>query len=82
LIRPSLLISPSEKLYVPKGDQIRLILDARPANCYFTRPPRVRLPSPTHLANLRIPDGQPLYIAKMDLSNFYHQLTLPDWIRP
>jgi hypothetical protein len=40
---------------VPKGDKIRLILDARPANCYFVRPPRVRLPSPTHLAALRVP---------------------------
>jgi hypothetical protein len=67
---------------VPKGDQIRLILDARPANCYFVRPPRVRLPSPSHLAALRIPSGRPLYVSKMDLSNFYHQLTLPDWIRP
>jgi hypothetical protein len=67
---------------VPKGDKIRLILDARPANCYFVRPPRVRLPSPSHLAALRIPHGRPLYVSKMDLSNFYHQLTLPEWIRP
>jgi hypothetical protein len=67
---------------VPKGDKIRLILDARPANCYFVRPPRVRLPSPSHLAALRIPHGRPLYVSKMDLSNFYHQLLLPDWIRP
>ena len=67
---------------VPKGDKIRLILDARPANCYFVHPPRVRLPSPSHLAALRIPRGHPLYVSKMDLSNFYHQLTLPDWIRP
>ena len=67
---------------VPKGDKIRLILDARPANCYFVRPPRVKLPSPSHLAALRIPRGHPLYVSKMDLSNFYHQLTLPDWIRP
>jgi hypothetical protein len=67
---------------VPKGDQIRLILDARPANCYFVRPPRVLLPTPSHLASLRIPPGRPMYVAKMDLSNFYHQLTLPEWMRP
>jgi hypothetical protein len=67
---------------VPKGDKIRLILDARPANCYFVRPPHVTLPSPSHLAALRIPQGRPLYVAKMDLSNFYHQLTLPEWMRP
>lgn len=67
---------------VPKGEQTRLILDARPANCYFVRPPAVVLPSPSHLAALRIPHGRPLFVAKMDLSNFYHQLTLPEWIRP
>jgi hypothetical protein len=67
---------------VPKGEQIRLILDARPANCYFVRPPRVTLPSPSHFASLQIPPGRSLYVAKMDLSNFYHQLTLPEWMRP
>ena len=67
---------------VPKGDQIRLILDARPANCYFVAPPRVRLPSPSHLASLRLTEDQPLYVAKLELSNFYHQLTLPQWMQP
>jgi hypothetical protein len=35
---------------VPKGDDIRLILDARLANCHFVDEPNVRLPSPSHLA--------------------------------
>ena len=67
---------------VPKGDDTtRFILDARPANCYFVRPPKVKLPSPSHLAALRIPHHNPLFVAKLDLSNFYHQLALPEWIR-
>jgi hypothetical protein len=66
----------------PKGDgTTRLILDARPANCYFVRPPKVKLPSPSHLTALRIPRRKPLLVAKLDLSNFYHQLALPEWIR-
>jgi len=40
---------------VPKGDGLmRLILDARPANCYFVDPPVVKLPSPSHLCQLMI----------------------------
>ena len=66
---------------MPKGDgTTRLILDARHANCYFVRPPKVVLPSPSHLAALRLPSHSPLYVAKLDLSNFYHQLALPEWM--
>ena len=65
---------------VPKGDDIRLILDARLANCYFVDAPPVRLPSPSHLAQLQATG--PFAVAKCDLSNFYHQLVLPEWIRP
>ena len=64
---------------VPKGDDIRLILDARLANCYFVDAPPVRLPSPSHLAQLQATSA--FVVAKMDLSNFYHQLVLPQWIR-
>jgi hypothetical protein len=68
---------------VPKGtDQQRLILDARRANCYFIDPPSVELPSPSHLAALRTVSPLPFYVAKLDLSNFYHQLVLPSWLCP
>ena len=64
---------------VPKGDDIRLILDARLANCHFVDAPRVNLPSPAHLAQLQARGT--FAVAKCDLSNFYHQLVLPQWIR-
>jgi hypothetical protein len=68
---------------VPKdGDKIRLIIDARPANCHFTVPPKVELPTPDLLANLVAPAGKPFYVAKVDLDNFYHRLRLPVWMRP
>jgi hypothetical protein len=67
------------------GSQIRLIIDARPANMLFVDPPTIHLPTPAHLAALQSPcaapasDG-PIYVAKVDLSNFYHQLRLPtEW---
>lgn len=68
---------------VPKPDgQIRLILDARPANCWFADPPHVSLPSPSHLSQLVVQSQQPIWVAKLDLANFYHQLVLPQWMRP
>lgn len=68
---------------VPKEDgQIRLILDARRANCYFVDPPHVQLPSPSQLSHLVVDQQQPFWVAKLDLSNFYHQLVLPSWMRP
>ena len=50
----------------PDG-QTRLILDARPANCWFVDPPHVSLPSPSHLSRLVVPAGQPIWVAKSDL---------------
>ena len=66
----------------PKPDgATRLILDARWANCFFIDPPHVELPSPTHFSQLVVGSKQKFTVAKLDLSNFYHQLTLPEWIR-
>jgi hypothetical protein len=68
---------------VPKGDDaIRLIIDARPANLVFIDPPKVDLPTPDLVARLAVPPGETLYVAKVDLDNFYHRLLLPEWMRP
>lgn len=67
----------------PKKDgAIRWIVDARPANCLFVRPNKVQLPTPDLLARLSAPPGRPLFVAKIDLDNFYHRLLLPDWMPP
>jgi hypothetical protein len=65
----------------------RLIINAKPANCYFAKPRPVNLPTPDVLAELALeqvtgPNGaqQPLYVAKTDLSDFYHSLLLPEWM--
>jgi hypothetical protein len=63
------------------ADSIRLIIDARPANAAFVVPPKVQLPTPDLLAKLTINPEQPLFVAKVDLDNFYHRIRLPQWIR-
>jgi hypothetical protein len=66
---------------VPKdGDRLRLIIDAQPANSLCIEPDPVLLPNPAHLARLQKVKQSHLYSAKLDLSNFYHQLRLPDWM--
>lgn len=68
---------------VPKDvDRIRLITDARRANQVFVEPPKVKLPTPDLLAELTVDPSRPLYVAKVDLDNFYHRLSLPSWLRP
>lgn len=68
---------------VPKGDgDLRLILDARPANDSHVPPPSVRLPTPDVLANLQVDDSRPLYVAGTDVDNFYYRLRLPEWLVP
>jgi len=66
---------------VPKGDkQIRLIIDARPANSVFPEPPSVRLPTPDLMARVRARPGHRFFVAKSDVSDFYHRLRLPRWM--
>ena len=68
---------------VGKDDESdRLIIDAQPANRCFIDAPHVSLPNPSHLTQLQVPQGETLFVAKTDLSNFYHHLGLPTWMQP
>jgi hypothetical protein len=70
---------------VPKDTkEDRLIIDAVFANAHFVEPIKVQLPDPSHLARLMLDPIHkgPVYVAKSDLSNFYHHIALPEWIRP
>ena len=62
----------------PDGTQ-RLILDARRANALFVEPDHVALPTPDLVAGLEVPHGSKLFVAKADLSDFYHCLRLPEF---
>ena len=60
----------------------RMVIDAQPANRLFADPPRVDLPNPSHLVQMQLPADSPMFVAKSDLSNFYHHLGLPVWLQP
>ena len=60
----------------------RLIIDARAANRLFAEPDPVALPSPDVIAELYSESGCAMYVGKTDLSDFYHQIRLPDWMHP
>jgi hypothetical protein len=64
------------------GQAQRLIINAIPANTVFADPPRTELPNPELIAALVLERAAQLYVAKCDISNYYHQLALPDWLRP
>jgi hypothetical protein len=63
------------------GDSLRLIIDARRCNAHFRRPDNPLLPTPAEIARLRVPAGRRLLVAKSDLSNCYHSLKVPLWLR-
>jgi hypothetical protein len=67
---------------LPKKEKLRLIIDARPANALFADPPNPHLPTPDLFARLQIPDDATVFVAKSDLSDYYHTLLLPSWLRP
>ena len=62
-------------------DSDRLIIDARPANRLFIDSPTVHLCDPSYLVQLCVPQGTRMVTGKSDLSNFYHHLQLPSWLR-
>jgi hypothetical protein len=64
------------------ADSDRLIIDAQPANRLFVDSPHVSLPDPSVLAQLQVPPGTHMFVGKSDLSNYYHYLGLPEWMRP
>jgi hypothetical protein len=69
---------------VPKPDgEIRLVIDAQPANSKFSLPPHVDLPNPSHISNINTSQhNSSFYVSKCDLSNFYHHISLPEFMQP
>lgn len=68
---------------VPKDEHSqRVIIDARYANAFFVRPEKVALPTPDLISELVVGATDTLYVAKCDLSDFYHSLLMPEWMWP
>jgi len=64
------------------ADSDRLIIDAQPANRLFVDSPHVSLPGPSHLVQMCVPPGRTMYVGKTDLSDYYHHLSVPEWMQP
>ena len=69
-------------LFARRKDEntLRLIYDARAANRRFKVPPAVALPTPDVVCELHVEGGGELHVGKTDLSDFYYQLELPEWM--
>lgn len=64
----------------PGTTDLRLIVDCRPVNALLREPPKVALPNAGLFPQLVARDK--FWIAKSDLSDFYHHIALPPkWIR-
>jgi len=59
------------------ADSDRLIIDARSTNRIFVDPPKVKLPTPDLLAQLKCSPHTSFFVSKCDLDNFYHRIRLP-----
>ena len=66
---------------VPKGDRARLILNAKAANALCEVPPDPQLPLIESLVKLIVPPGERLHLSLLDLSDYYHGLLLPSFLR-
>lgn len=64
------------------GGALRMILDARPANALFAKPPKTQLPNPGLIASLLHADTANIFVCKVDSSNYFYQFRLPDAYLP
>jgi hypothetical protein len=53
-----------------KSGMLRLILDARRSNAHFRRPPSRNNCSSASFGNLRVPEGQQLWLSQYDVKDF------------
>ena len=65
-----------------KSGQLRLVIDARPANRVFDLPPGVSLASSESFSKLECGDGEEVYVGTVDVQDCFHRLKMPDWMRP
>lgn len=64
------------------GGRQRLVVDGRPTNASWAPSPKVELPTPDLLARLSVDPAKKVFVAKVDLDNYYHRLKTPSWMWP
>lgn len=64
------------------GAPLRFILNGTSANSLLREPDKVSLPSPSLLADLHLPEGETLFLAKTDLSDYFYTFQIPEYLVP
>ena len=64
-----------------KQGKLRLIMDCRRSNAWFTEPAKVCLATGDAMSRLEVPEGAELYTASADLANAFYTLELPEALR-
>ena len=61
-------------------DQIRMILDARRSNCWFSDAAPVQLLTSEGLSDIECTSGVTLSVGTADINNCFHRLVMPAWM--
>ena len=64
-----------------KSGKLRLILDCRDTNRSFRKPPVLAAGTGSSWAQIRIPEGEKLYVAQSDIKDYFYSLQLPKNLR-
>ena len=61
---------------------MRLIIDMRRGNCYFTVPDPVELVTPTAVTHVALEEDEVMVTAKADLDNYFYRCRVPEEYEP
>ncbi len=61
-----------------KNNKLRMMCDARRSNARFREPPGVHLATGDSISRLEIPAGHDMFIAHLDLADYFHGLRISD----
>lgn len=64
-----------------KNDKLRMILDCRRSNHWFSEPEPVKLTTGESLRRIQVPPDEKLYVCNADLANAFYTLSMPEEIR-
>ena len=65
-----------------KSGQIRLIMDCRRSNCFFSEPDTTHLATGEAMSRMHVDSGSKLYTASADLQNAFYTMEMPEQLRP
>ena len=64
-----------------KGGKVRLVIDCRRANSWFSKPRHVQLATGSAFSQMAFEPGESFYVAHFDIQNAFYSLELPEDLR-